>query len=105
MHRSLGNTHGNSNLLNKPFIGLYVVLQCGAAGGNSAGALRAHSVWLGGLFNPEAFITATRQCVAQANSWSLEELCLDIFIGDDDGGPMSMDDASFGIEKLKLQVT
>ena len=87
-----------------------VILQCGAAGGNnSAGALRAHSVWLGGLFNPEAFITATRQCVAQANSWSLEELALDIFIqgdGDEDeGGPMSMDDASFGIEKLKLQVS
>lgn len=75
--------------------------KCGASSG--PGALRAHSVWLGGLFNPEAFITATRQCVAQANSWSLEELCLDIFIGDDEGGPMSMDDASFGIEKLKLQ--
>ena len=28
---------------------------------------------------------------------------MDIFIGDDEGGPMSMDDASFGIEKLKLQ--
>ena len=68
-----------------------------------AASLRAHSVWLGGLFNPEAFITATRQCVAQANSWSLEELYLDIFIGDDEGGPMSMDDASFGMERLKLQ--
>ena len=28
-----------------------------------------------------AYITATRQCVAQANSWSLEELILDIYIG------------------------
>ena len=37
----------------------------------SSGALglRSCTVWLGGLFNPEAFITATRQCVAQANSW------------------------------------
>lgn len=35
------------------------------------------TVWLGGLFIPEAYITATRQYVAQANSWSLEELYLD----------------------------
>lgn len=39
-------------------------------------------VWLGGLLNPEAWITATRQCVAQANSWSLEELHLDVTITD-----------------------
>lgn len=73
------------------------------ASGGGVGSLRSHTVWLGGLFNPEAFITATRQCVAQANSWSLEELYLDVFVGDDDSGPMSMDDSSFGIEKLKLQ--
>ncbi len=35
-------------------------------------------IWLGGLFAPEAYITATRQYVAQANSWSLEELYLDV---------------------------
>ncbi len=35
-------------------------------------------IWLGGLFTPEAYITATRQYVAQANSWSLEELYLDV---------------------------
>ena len=35
-------------------------------------------VWLGGLFIPEAYITATRQFVAQANSWSLEELYLQV---------------------------
>ena len=49
-----------------------------------------------------AYITATRQCVAQANSWSLEELILDIYIGNPDD-TISMDDFSFGIEKLKLQ--
>ena len=49
-----------------------------------------------------AYITATRQCVAQANSWSLEELYLDIYIGNNDDA-ISMDDFSFGIEKLKLQ--
>lgn len=43
------------------------------------------TVWLGGLFNPEAYITATRQCVAQANSWSLEELTLEVSIADSEG--------------------
>jgi dynein heavy chain 1, cytosolic len=37
-------------------------------------------VWLGGLFFPEAFITATRQAVAHRKKWSLEtlSLCLDL---------------------------
>ena len=35
-------------------------------------------IWLGGLFAPEAYITATRQCVAQANLWPLEELYLEV---------------------------
>lgn len=43
------------------------------------------TVWLGGLFNPEAYITATRQCVAQANSWSLEELMLEVSVADVEG--------------------
>ncbi len=38
-------------------------------------------IWLGGLFTPEAYITATRQYVAQANNWSLEELYLDVHVG------------------------
>ncbi|KAF6766456.1 dynein [Ephemerocybe angulata] len=33
-------------------------------------------VWLGGLFFPEAFITATRQAVAHRKKWSLETLNL-----------------------------
>ena len=37
-------------------------------------------VWLGGLFMPEAFITATRQAVAQKHQWSLEELRLEVDI-------------------------
>lgn len=31
-------------------------------------------LWFGGLLFPEAYLTATRQAVAQANNWSLEEL-------------------------------
>jgi dynein heavy chain 1 len=33
-------------------------------------------IWLGGLFISEAFVTATRQAIAQRNGWSLEELTL-----------------------------
>jgi len=38
--------------------------------------LNATQIWLGGLLAPEAFITATRQSVAQKNGWSLEEISL-----------------------------
>eukprot|EP01129_Flabellula_baltica_P006002 TRINITY_DN2210_c0_g1_i2.p1 TRINITY_DN2210_c0_g1~~TRINITY_DN2210_c0_g1_i2.p1 ORF type:complete len:4545 (+),score=1094.61 TRINITY_DN2210_c0_g1_i2:1851-13637(+) len=34
------------------------------------------TIWFGGLFNQEAFITATRQAAARANKWSLENLTL-----------------------------
>jgi dynein heavy chain 1 len=29
-------------------------------------------IWLGGLFNPEAFVTASRQTVAQENKWCVQ---------------------------------
>ena len=35
-------------------------------------------LWLGGFFTPEAYLTAIRQCVAQSNNWSLEELVLSV---------------------------
>eukprot|EP01035_Chromulina_nebulosa_P017680 gene17680-23270_t len=38
--------------------------------------------WLGGMFSPEAFITATRQAAAQINKWNLEELELVLIIDD-----------------------
>ncbi|OWR44117.1 dynein heavy chain [Danaus plexippus plexippus] len=70
------------------------------------GAKRLQSipVWLGGLLNPEAYITATRQCVAQANSWSLEELNLQVTIPDP-GTPTenAQMEWSFSVTGLKLQ--
>lgn len=39
-------------------------------------------VWLGGLFQPEAYITATRQDVAHKHGWSLEQLVLQLSIDD-----------------------
>lgn len=55
-------------------------------------------MWLGGLLNPEAYITATRQCIAQANSWSLEELILDVTITDAlEYDSVQQDECSFGV--------
>lgn len=64
---------------------------------NQSGAreLKNLKVWLGGLFMPEAFITASRQYVAQANQWSLEELYLKVTIADSDRQKLDSDDCSF----------
>nr|XP_018911901.1 PREDICTED: dynein heavy chain, cytoplasmic [Bemisia tabaci] len=67
--------------------------------------IKTFPVWLGGLLNPEAYITATRQCIAQANSWSLEELVLDVTITSPDApnATCQTDECSFGVVGLKLQ--
>lgn len=39
-------------------------------------------IWLGGFIAPEAFVAATRQAVAQAHNWSLEELVLKVTVDD-----------------------
>lgn len=52
-------------------------------------------VCLGGLFVPEAYITATRQYVAQANSWSLEELSLEVNVTASQSA--TLDACSFGV--------
>lgn len=65
--------------------------------------LQSFPVWLGGLLNPEAYITATRQCVAQANSWSLEELILEVTIQESGNSEVDQKDSSFGVTGLKLQ--
>lgn len=78
---------------------------------SGAKELQSCPVWLGGLLNPEAYITATRQCVAQANSWSLEELSLDVVITETTGsggegkeaGNSLLKDSCFGVSGLKLQ--
>jgi dynein heavy chain 1, cytosolic len=43
-------------------------------------SLRNVEVWLGGLFFPEAYVTATRQSTAHRNKWSLELLHLQLDI-------------------------
>lgn len=44
------------------------------------GATGGNGIWLGGLFQPEAYITATRQAAAHAQGWSLEQLALSLKI-------------------------
>lgn len=44
--------------------------------------VQSAEIWLGGLFTPEAYITAMRQHVAHAKNWSLEELCLNVSVHD-----------------------
>ncbi|XP_004348847.1 dynein heavy chain [Capsaspora owczarzaki ATCC 30864] len=70
--------------------------------------LRRQTIWLAGLFVPEAYITATRQFVAQANKWSLEELQLEIDVAGGAAaaaaGPgASLDEQSFLFSGLKLE--
>ncbi|KAH3850556.1 hypothetical protein DPMN_092971 [Dreissena polymorpha] len=77
---------------------LQAVVQVAQGG---AKELKNLQVWLGGLFIAEAYITATRQFVAQAYSWSLEELHLDVNVTDGKSG--SLDACSFCVTGLKLQ--
>jgi dynein heavy chain 1 len=64
-------------------------------------------IWLGGLFNPEAFITATRQRAARSNKWSLESLILDVEVldtPDKEAAAMATSRGdSFVVEGLQLQ--
>ena len=58
----------------------------------ASGRRPASLICLGKLFQPEAYITATRQTVAHENGWSLEQLAMRLEFGDGDGG------SRFGIE-------
>jgi dynein heavy chain 1, cytosolic len=64
--------------------------------------LRTARVWLGGLFVPEAYITATRQAVAQAHGWSLEKLQLDLDVRKDKDDVPAADKRNFLITGLRI---
>lgn len=59
-------------------------------------------VWLGGLFYPEAFVTATRQLAAQRLDRSLEELSLALALGGRDGAPPA-DCVAFAVRGLWVE--
>ena len=48
--------------------------------------LGRRGVWLGGLFSPEAFVTATRQAVAQQLQCGLESLRMVVTVGEEHVG-------------------
>ncbi|ORY38141.1 dynein heavy chain [Rhizoclosmatium globosum] len=48
--------------------------------------LRSTPVWLGGLFVPHGYVTATMQEVAHRENWSLDELKLAVVVGEDANG-------------------
>ena len=57
-------------------------------------------IWLGGLQAPEGLVAATRQAVAHAHSWPLEQLELRVTVGADAAAAASPD--SFAFEGLVL---
>ena len=54
-----------------------------------------HHVWMGGMFNPEADMTATRQASARAHQWSLEKLRLHARVLSDGVAADTSDSTSF----------
>lgn len=65
--------------------------------------LRSARVWMGGLFVPEAFVTATRQAVAQAHGWSLEKLQLSLDVRKDRDDVPVLDKKSFLVTSLRFE--
>jgi dynein heavy chain 1 len=53
-------------------------------------------VWLGGLFQPEAYVTATRQAVAHQKGWSLEQLVLSVDIEETGGAESFVIEGEWG---------
>ncbi|RKP35106.1 dynein heavy chain domain-containing protein, partial [Dimargaris cristalligena] len=88
---------------------LGTIAQCVTAGGE----LDRLAIWFGGLFYPEAFITATRQAVAQRMGWSLEQLQMVLELGQgsvpgndmdvDGGAPAEADLAAFRVTGLRIE--
>lgn len=48
---------------------------------SDGGNVTQRRVWLGGLLYPSAYLTATRQAVAQAKGWSLDDLAMEVTVG------------------------
>jgi dynein heavy chain 1 len=61
------------------------------------------TLWMGGLFNAEAFVTATRQAAAQANGWSLENLELTAEVLTADASLENTNPASFIVTQMTLE--
>jgi dynein heavy chain 1 len=60
-------------------------------------------VWMGGLFTPEAFFTASRQAVAQRFKWSLETLSLEVDVRKNENDPPAPDAQLFLLKDLRIE--
>ncbi|EDQ85850.1 uncharacterized protein MONBRDRAFT_11532 [Monosiga brevicollis MX1] len=69
---------------------------------NTGGDLQSLTVWIGGLFVPEAFITATRQAVAQAHGWALEKLNLSLDVREGLEDKPARSDQNFLLTNMRL---
>jgi len=46
------------------------------------------AVWLGGLFNPQSFLTAIMQTTARKNEWPLDKMCLSVDVTKEERGEL-----------------
>ena len=84
---------------------LKLFADCCGGGGNDGTAtanLRDFKFWLGGLFHPSAFFTATRQLVAEEGGFSLEKLVLNLKGGDGCRGGGSFSVVDVGVENVSV---
>jgi dynein heavy chain 1 len=64
--------------------------------------LQQAKIWAGGLFVPEAYVTATRQAVAQSHNWALEKLVLSLDVRRNAGDMPTLDNQSFLLTDMRL---
>ena len=63
--------------------------------------LEKMNFWVGGLFHPGSFVTATRQFIARKGNWSIDELDLVLVVGGKRGGEV-FNVVGLGMEGGKL---
>jgi dynein heavy chain 1 len=69
----------------------------------SRGAEANKGVWLGGLFQPEAYVTATRQEIAHQKGWSLEQLVLSVDIEEAGGAESFVIEGESDVAKVRQE--
>jgi dynein heavy chain 1 len=61
------------------------------------------NVWIGGLCDPPAYFTATRQATAQANKWALEQLDLVVLLKNEEKKGLEFEVTGMSIDGAKLE--
>lgn len=66
----------------------------------SGNPLQSFQTWMGGLLVPEAFFTASKQAVAQAHGWSLEQLRMELETA---AGDRQLENTEFMLTELRFE--